>query len=364
MDWLPSLHSVRTVLYEDTSLKRDLLLFSGYLRHAMALLRSALHVGCGEHWAPQLNKVTSRTSEELIQPLNSLIPSDTQIVILDTSAARNLAHTPTTPSWVEIFAKMSRNNYSFSLADNAFAELYAQIVSGSITSEEVLIMKCRLETFLNKKLPILPGKMDISALIGADKPTSNWSTYEVFELSSRAWDFLINASITEASNHTSTNVELQSDREAWISIFEELGKCATTGEPLHEYKHTQLDKAFILIANTAPRLSPPLSIRADLQIRLLWRQYVRSKKRSKAYNPTSPKKKNDGVDFDLYFYFYLPGLIVTTDEGFFKKIEDIDSFQKGWFWKPDDLAQAWSNGKQPRARWPDKAGEASENFPG
>ena len=359
-DWFPSPHCVRTiriVLHTVSRLKRNCPLLSDYLRRAIALLRSVFHVGCGEHRAPQPNPNNHRTAAEFIQPLYNLLPADTQIVVLDTSAARNLAHTNTTPQWVDIFAMMSHNNYSFSLADNAFAELLSQIVSGAITSEEALIMKCRLETFLNMKLPILPGKMDISALIGVDKPIPDWSTDEVLELSSQSWSFLMNAGTTKVTNQVRTNVELQSEREAWINIFEKLGKCAETGEPLHEYKHTQLDNAFAHIDNTAPGLSPPLSTRADLQLRLLWRQYVRSKKHSKAYDPTSPKKKNDGVDFDLYYYLYLPALIVTTDEGFFKKLKDIDSFQKEWFWKPEDLAQAWSNGKQPWARWPEEATE-------
>ena len=124
-------------------MKGNLLLLSGHLKHAIALLRSALHVGCYEHWTPQLDKITSRPIVEVMQPLNSLIPTAAQIIILDTNVARNLAHTNTTPPWAGIFAEMSRNNYSFSLADNAFAELCTQILSGSLTSEDVLRMKCR-----------------------------------------------------------------------------------------------------------------------------------------------------------------------------------------------------------------------------
>jgi hypothetical protein len=111
-DWFPSPHcvrTIRTVLHTVSRLKRNRPLLSVYLRRAIALLRSVFHVGCGEHKIPQPNPINLRTAAEFIQPLYNLLPADTRIVVLDTSAARNLAHTNTPPPWVNIFAEMSLN---------------------------------------------------------------------------------------------------------------------------------------------------------------------------------------------------------------------------------------------------------------
>ncbi len=283
-------------------------------------------------------------------PLHELIPTGKQIVVLDTSVARNLVYTDTSATWVDIFAEMSRNDYSFSLADNAFAELVAQISSGAISTNQKILMIERLRRFLNVNLPIFLGKIDISILIGMVEPHPDWSTTNVLELSSRAWNYLTNCSITAQSNQSGVHEDLQSERQAWVSMIQNKG--LTTGEPLHEYKHTQLEKVFADIDDLAPHLSPSLSIRMDLQIRLLWRQYVRSNKDVEPYDPLSSKNKNDGIDFDIYNYLLIPALIVTQDEGFFRKLKDIDSFQKQWFLKPEDLAKAWSDRTPSRARWP------------
>lgn len=287
-----------------------------------------------------------------MQPLNDLIPPATTIVVLDTSPARNLGYTNTPPPWVTRFAKMASNGYSFSLADNAFAELHSQIASGAITDEQAATMLGHLKIFLNPSLRVLPGKMDITGLIGANARESGWSIEEVRALSAQCWDTLTRASKAAVAKPPSADDELQSEREDWFAIFKKLGEFDETSEPLNEYEHKVLTNALRYLDKSAPKLSPPLSVRRDLQARLLWRQYVRSKKTSEPYDPMSLKKKNDGIDFDLYNYLLLPALIVTTDSGFFEKIADIKSYQKAWFWKPEALAQAWIDGKRPCATWP------------
>lgn len=287
-----------------------------------------------------------------MQPLDDLIPAGTTIVVLDTSPARNLGYTNTPPQWVTNFAEMARNGYSFSLADNAFAELISQIASGAITTQQAVTMLGHLKTFLNPNLPILPGKRDIKALIGAAEENSDWSIEEVRALSARCWGVLNSVSMTAGAKGPSADGDLQTEREDWIAFFTKFGKYKETGEPLNEYEHSHLNLALTSCDDEEPKLSPPLSVRWDLKVRLLWRQYVRSKKASEPYDPTSPKKRNDGIDFDLYDCLLLPALIVATDSGFFEKIADLKSYQKAWFWKPEALAQAWIDGKRPCATWP------------
>jgi hypothetical protein len=95
-----------------------------------------------------------------------------------------------------------------------------------------------------------------------------------------------------------------------------------------------------------------MEVRLDLQMRLFWRQFVRSVKLKERYNPASQKNKNDGIDFDFYYYLALPALVVSIDDGFFGRISDIKSFQKSWFFKPQELADSWLRGDRPWPSWP------------
>lgn len=286
-----------------------------------------------------------------MQPLDDLIPEGTTVVVLDTSPARNLAYSNAAPPWVTTFAEMARNGYSFSLADNAFAELISQIASSAITEEQAARILAHLKTFLNPSLPILSGKRDIYALIGSNEKAPDWSIDQVRALSTKSWDLLNRTNSATGGETLSADDVLQSERENWFAFFKKLGEFDVTND-LDEYKHEQLTIALTSEDSNVTELSPPLSVRWDLQVRLLWRQYVRSKKTSEPYDPTSPKKKNDAIDFDLYNYLLLPALVVATDSGFFESLRDIKSYQKAWFWKPEDLAQAWINGKQPCAQRP------------
>lgn len=287
-----------------------------------------------------------------MQPLDQLLPPGKTIVVLDTSPARNLAYVDTIPKWVTTFGLMAQNGYSFSLADNAFAELISQIDSGAITNEQASKMLAHLGTFLNPSLPILPGKRDIYALIGSNEKAADWSIDQVMKLSSRSLEFLNNAKSASEAPSLNAESELQSERDDWFAIFEKLSESEATEEPLNEYSHSQLAIALTSIDSAVPELFPPLSVRWDLQMRLLWRQYVRSKRESEPYDPKSPKKKNDGIDFDLFHYLLLPALVVATDSGFFEKLVDIKSYQNAWFWRPEILAKAWEAGERPNAKWP------------
>ena len=55
----------------------------------------------------------------------------------------------------------------------------------------------------------------------------------------------------------------------------------------------------------------------DLRVRYFWRQFVRSKRERQPYDPASPKKRNDGIDFTIYTYLALPALIVAEELDFF-----------------------------------------------
>lgn len=281
------------------------------------------------------------------------IPPESCIVVLDASPARNLAYAPECPAWVKTFERMARDGYSFSLADGAFAELLTQFAKGAINEEGFGLMLTRLQMFLNPDLPTLPGKRDILAAIGASNTDPTWSAKEVADLSVRSWEFLNNVAVIPLEKRPTAAEELQEEREDWFALFDQMlaahNPCCAV---LDERGGKQLDLAFAHMDRKDKVPLPPLSVRCDLQLRLAWRQYVRSRNTKEAYNPRSPKKRNDGIDFDLYRYLMLPAFVVADDSGFFSKIKNIESFQTSWFWKAEALAAAWESGIHPCPLWP------------
>lgn len=284
-------------------------------------------------------------------PPRLVIPDDQCIVILDTNVARALAYGTEVPHWVNTFALMAEQGYSFSIGDATFAELIAQRNEGRITDTGYAQMTFALEKFINKKIPVLPGKKDVVRMIGAKPSDPNWSEEDVFRLAQAAWEKLRLASI---ENDQTASELLQEERNDWVEIFKVMDAVWESSDKtpeLHETEHEQLQIA-LNSADHGECVVPSMAVRADLQTRLLWRQFVRCKKAIGPYTPESAKKANDGIDFDFYRYLALPALVVSEDTGFFSRLDNITSFQKQWFYKPQGLADAWARGDRPLPEWP------------
>ena len=280
-----------------------------------------------------------------------LIPAERPLVVLDTSPVRNIAHSDVVPTWVGAFARMRDSGYVFCLADGAFAELLTQRCENRIDEAGHQRMISSLRQFLYRDVPVLPGKVDILAMLGLRKQQKHWSAKEVRTLSQTAWARLA----TAKPGDPCATVELDEERSGYRAAFKELEhawEASDKSVALDAQAHPQLDIA-LAAQREHGRVKPDLDVRNDLQVRWLWRQFVRSQLPNDAYNPESPKKRNDGIDFDLYSYLALPALLVATDAGFFEKITDIHSPQKSWFWKPEQLAAAFERGARPQARWPE-----------
>lgn len=288
-----------------------------------------------------------------------LISDDQTIVVLDTSPVRNIGHDGV-PAWVATFADMAKDGYSFSLADGAVAELLTAHARSSITDHELATIVSAAETYLNPAVPVLLGKIDLMRMIGESSAPAGWET-EALKLSRGAWQVLKAASSTPPEARISGEDELQKDRDDWIGAFktfdaahaEWLSKCSDceAEDLLNEYEHPALDAALDHLAAGSQTSPPTMAERQDLQMRYIWRQWVRSRKEKNAYDPSSSKKVNDGIDLDLYRYLLLPALVVTDDGGFHQRIADIRSPQRAWFWRPQALADAWTRGERPRPAW-------------
>ncbi|CAJ7708560.1 Uncharacterised protein [Burkholderia pseudomallei] len=293
-------------------------------------------------------------------PSRKLIPDELTIVVLDTCTVRELAYADAIPGWVSTFADMAKNGYSFSLADGALTELLAQYIRASIDETKLAVIVGAIETFLNPDLPVLLGKKDVMGMIGeSDDPA--WSPDETAAYSKAGWALLKSPSNLTKEQRMDIVAALQDERHAWIkafAIFDAAHAAWLQSEPdgerkhpLKQHKHPALDVALKRLASFGRTQPPTLAERSDLQMRYTWRQWVRTRQDKHAYDPTNENNENDGIDFDLYRYLMLPALVVSEDKGFHSRIADIKSPQRGWFWRAQTLADAWTRGERPRPVW-------------
>lgn len=270
-------------------------------------------------------------------------------IVLDTSPVRELAHTIQTPVWVDQFSMMSNDGYLFSLSDEACAELINQRQRGSTKDHEFERLIDCLTKFIDHKLPIMPGLKDILVEIGA--ASHGPDDHDISHVSQLAW-----SKLSQGTAEADIYIEglLEEARSEYKQTFNKLGNLLDKIEAdkaLDEYDHIALDSAFKSL-DAQSNVSPSMSVRLDLATRYLWRQFCRSRRESEPYNVDARKNRNDGIDYQLYFYMALPALVVSKDRGFFGSIEDIPSFQTKWFYRPSDLANAWVNGGRPQPVWP------------
>ena len=98
---------------------------------------------------------------------------------------------------------------------------------------------------------------------------------------------------------------------------------------------------------------PSFGIRVDLLIKYLAEITTSTAKIIEPYNPNSPKRKNDGLDFLIIFPLVIPAIICTNDK--LTKLKSIKSFQTEWILNPDDLVERWNRKKLFPLTWPNES---------
>ena len=285
----------------------------------------------------------------------SLIPDDQIIVVLDTSPARNLAHEDT-PEWLDTFIEMSESGYSFSLSEVAGGELMVQYRSGRIPHEDYFKMLDSLEKFLNPKMPVIPGKLDIELMIGIQHDEADIE--ETLELATRAWDLLCCPLEADMNIGPSFETLIEQERLEWNEFLETIAITTMVHGVEISEKNPDQTSQFLLKCMAdkfypGVDIDPPMSTRMHLELLYRFRQSARTQLSKKPYNPQNKNKKNDGIDVNLYRYLILPALVVADDKGFFNSIKNIESFQVNWFFRPKELAKAWLDGLSPQPVWPE-----------
>ncbi|MCC6070544.1 hypothetical protein ACFSQU_12000 [Massilia sp. GCM10020059] len=287
-----------------------------------------------------------------------LIPDNKIIVVLDTAPVRGLAYATETPPWVDTFTRMAQQNYSFSLADGALSELLAQRQRNALSPADCQRVLERLQSFLNLQVPVLLGKKDLLGMLQVNEEP--WSEDECRAVSLTGWKLLMRCAHPN-DQQPSPEWALEEEREDWKGLFAGWQKILDNINVEDPADPIDVNELTPMLLDGMERgqdkwnsLVPPMSVRMHLQNRYHWRQFVRMQQKKGAYNPNSPKKRNDGIDADLYRYLVLPALIITEDNGFLTKLADIQSFQKSWLYTPQQLADEWIQGNEPAPNWPER----------
>lgn len=289
-----------------------------------------------------------------------LIPDDQVIVVLDTSVARRIAHGEAS-GWLDAFAAMAQEGYSFSLSDIAVGELLIWLRSGRSSPEQHEQLVEGLQRFLSSSFPLLPGGIDVQAMIGAvENPLLQ---EEVEYLAEAAWRQICDPSLTVVA--LGPGLEQIRDEMVvdWAGSLKRVSMHARCGgidlagsnpidvaELLAEFAGSALDEG--------SDLDPPKSVRMHLEARYRFWQSARTSLRKEPYNPQNKKRENDAIDVDLLCYLQLPAFVVCADMAFIQSLTNLKSFQNEWMMTPSVLADQWRAGARPHPSWPENEGEA------
>ena len=292
-----------------------------------------------------------------------LIPDDQVIVILDTSPVRDLAFAASPAPWVGTFTEMSKAGYTFCLSDSTAAELLNQVRTGRTPLQAHKQAINWVSAFLNPEVRVLPGHVDLEGMIGLHE---DWDINETRFLAQVAWQKLLDPLKPDEAGRPSFKQLLEEERQEWMSDFKKLQHASRT-YGLDVPKSDPGAVSTFLLESLADRydeasgIKPPPSIRRHLEFRYRIRQYLRTERKKEPYNPATKNNRNDGIDVYLYSYFMLPALVVANDGGFYEKLDDISSFQKAWFVRPEQLASDWLAGKHPQPEWPEIVDEEEDD---
>lgn len=283
-------------------------------------------------------------------------------VALDTGIFRELCHTKSEPEWFSPFVKMAKDGWSFHLTDVCFAEIIAARERSAITDAEGKRAVVLLEQILSEYFPCLPGNRKLFHLCGIrDKGGPIYDFDEDFEreYSVATWKWLkqrmASGKISEEVTFTvkgkvykcpikerEAEAVLKEEREKWINTMTHKPEpdfdCAKSVQNIKRDFDEQIETDGL-----------PMSVRGDI-IAHAWAELGR--RVASGYNPSSPKRRNDGIDFLLNYPFLWPALLVTTDKNFKKFLRCLNSYQAQWVFLPEELAEKWEQQALIEPTWP------------
>ena len=280
-----------------------------------------------------------------------LVPEGCVGIALDTNVFWLLKE-EAEPSWYPAFLEMRAKGYLFSLADHTFAEVFNQFESGRLTAEEYERAVDRVGKLLNPEWPILPGKRKLVTSCGNPSKETG-EAGKCFDLAhDRAYSQAIWMHLSRARSKDdlfkpfdysmggntihcdpkpdAAARELELEREKWKNSF-----------PGTE-SVTDLDQDV--------ECRPPLTIR--LEAAIMYRKDCEKRHSEGQYHPDSKNSHNDGIDYNMTWVFMKKMLLCTAEKKFTGKIRALTSFQSGWIYRPEEMAEAWKTGSIVKPTWP------------
>lgn len=375
------------------------------VKFAAALGVSVKKVSAWEHGkakptAEELEKIKSYTpkrsdtmSNKEIKPHS--IDLDTfmnkRIVILDTCTCRALISPEESP-WLDTFGEMKHDGVEFCISDVAGVELLNQFNNGGILPRDWEMMIDKLNTFVSDYLPIFPGEhqlFQMASIADIEYPTEKLNFSWELAYSQAGFDLLKRCKtrndlkrmgfILKNPNELFQKYVIQVDKIDHILREQRLHwiQYATknSDELQKKYKNPSVrnsNSGNLNAKKLASRLQeeitnvlfeemrneikkhimcePDITIRAELLLKYLATIVARSAKTKEPYNPTSSKRKNDGIDFLFLLGLVLPARICSKDS--LKIIKGLDSFQSNWIQTPDEIAIQWRDDMLTKLSWP------------
>lgn len=325
---------------------------------------------------------------------------NSNIVVLDTCVCRTLFCE--TPIWFNDFVSMKRDGIEFCIADVAYAELIRQFQDGAILPNQWREMMVCLDQIVSETFPLLPGKKEMYDMIPVhDVDIENTPfdfKYEkilsqgcfmlmhqyhtVEDLNTR--HFFIQTSREKCEKITCvssrTYAQLQAERDNWIKFVlkvaedirksrTQIGKeCGLTDAELRhiykvksdEYQTIEMEQCRTAMKQEIDKVlisTPAFSIRADLLLGYLAQMSTRAAKEKEPYNPSSKKKRNDGLDFLIAHALIIPSRVCSNDK--LNALKAVDSFQNDWIITPERLVELWKNKQLNKLEWPTSTCENS-----
>jgi hypothetical protein len=280
----------------------------------------------------------------------SLVPDGSVGIALDTNVFWLLKE-EAEPSWYSTFLEMRANGYLFSLADHTFAEVFNQFERGRLTPEEYERAVDRVEKLLNPEWPILPGKRKLATScgipseaikdegkcfdLGRDRAYSQAIWKHLSQARSKddlfkSFDYVVGGNTVHCDLKPDVaSQELEEERKKWRSSFP--GTESVDG------------------LNQDVQCQPPLTVRLDAAIK--YRKDCEKRYAAKQYHPDSGNSHNDGIDYNMTWVFVKKMLLCTAEKKFTGKIRALTSFQSGWIYRPEELAEAYKNGSIAKPAW-------------
>jgi hypothetical protein len=275
-------------------------------------------------------------------------------VACDTTIVRQVLHNKS--PWLDDFAKMAGNNLVFSLADHTFAEIINQLDDCRLDASKYSIAIQQCTRFISREVPFIPGKAQLIDWCKTH-PDENEIKKDIIYRKS-VWERLLkSASFDEFKKAVQYGegkaaAELEEERHKWPIDLDSPPQNWKSCDPIKKRLGALAEGL-----NSDAECSPHLVVRLDAALRHYDQLLLKMKG---GMNPNSPKRRNDGIDYNMAFVFAKRILLCTHDgtgskPGYYKAIKSLNSFQSKWVFHPQELVDRWNEGKLLQPTWPEGA---------